>query len=80
MARLVIMKKGGESGEIAINPDLVTHVRATPGQFTDVYFGEHRVAVEGGFRQVVEKLCAPDAGGAELGQHPGRTWINAGRN
>ena len=75
--KLVIMKKGGESGEIAINPELVTYVRATPGQFTDIYFGEHRVAVEGTFRQVVEKLCS-SGNGTELQQGAGRSWISAG--
>jgi hypothetical protein len=72
--RLVIMKKGGESGEIAINPELVTYIRATPGQFTDVYFGEHRVAVEGTFRQVVDKLCGANNGQDGLS----RSWISAG--
>ena len=51
------MKKGGEPGEGAINPEMVTHVRAASGTFTDIYFGEHRVAVEGTFPQVVARLC-----------------------
>jgi hypothetical protein len=56
------MKKGGEPGEVAINPDLVTHVRTASGPFTDIYFGEHRVAVEGTFSQVVARLTGqPDA-------------------
>jgi hypothetical protein len=76
MIRLVIMKKGGESGEIAINPELVTYVRQTPGQFTDIYFGEHRVAVEGTFRQVVDRLSGA---GAESGQNGGRSWLTAAR-
>ena len=75
MVRLVILKKGGDSGEIAINPDLVTYVRQTPGQFTDIYFGEHRVAVEGTFRQVVDRL----SGGTDSDQHAGRAWLTAGR-
>ncbi len=54
--KLIVMKKGGEPGEVAINPDRVTHVRAAPGSFTDIYFGEHRVAVEGSFSQVVARL------------------------
>jgi hypothetical protein len=76
MIRLVVMKKGGESGEIAINPELVTYVRQTPGQFTDVYFGEHRVAVEGSFRQVVDRLSGA---GPDSDQHAGRAWLTAGR-
>ena len=75
MIRLVIMKKGGESGEIAINPELVTYVRQTPGQFTDVYFGEHRVAVEGTFRQVVDRLSGSGSGSD---QNAGRAWLTAG--
>lgn len=75
--KLVIMKKGGESGEIAINPDMVTHVRQTPGQFTDIYFGETRVAVEGTFRQVVEKLSGAGATG-QVQQGAARSWISAG--
>jgi hypothetical protein len=60
--RLIIMKKGGEPGEVAINPDLVTHVRTASGPFTDIYFGEHRVAVEGTFPQVVARLTGqPEA-------------------
>lgn len=78
MAKLVILKKGGDPGEIAINPELVTHVRAAPGQFTDIYFGETRVAVEGTFRQVVEKLSNAGADGAETRQGTGRSWISAG--
>lgn len=54
--KLIVMKKGGEPGEIAINPELVTYVRTASGPFTDVYFGDHRVAVEGSFHQVVARL------------------------
>jgi urease alpha subunit len=59
--KLIVMKKGGEAGDVAINPDLVTHVRMVSGPYTDVYFGEHRVAVEGSFQQVVAKLTGGDA-------------------
>ena len=76
--KLVIMKKGGESGEIAINPELVTYVRQTPGQFTDIYFGDHRVAVEGTFRQVVDKLSNAGGSGSESQQGSTRSWISAG--
>ena len=54
--KLVVMKKGGEPGEVAINADRVTHIRSAAGPFTDVWFGDHRVAVEGSFRQVVAAL------------------------
>jgi hypothetical protein len=56
IVKLIIMKKGGEPGDVAINPDRVTHVRTASGPFTDIYFGEHRVAVEGTFAQVVARL------------------------
>jgi len=74
--KLIVMKKGGEPGEVAINPDRVTHVRAASGPFTDIYFGEHRVAVEGSFAQVVARLT----GGAEIpdGAAAPRSWFPAG--
>jgi hypothetical protein len=78
LTKLVILKKGGEPGEIAINPDMVSHVRQTPGQFTDIYFGETRVAVEGTFRQVVEKLTGAGGVGVQGGPAGGRQWISAG--
>jgi hypothetical protein len=56
IVKLIIMKKGGEPGDVAINPDRVTHVRTASGPFTDIYFGEHRVTVEGTFAQVVARL------------------------
>lgn len=56
IVKLIVMKKGGEPGQVAINPDKVTHVRTASGPFTDIYFGEHRVAVEGTFSQVVARL------------------------
>ncbi len=58
--KLIVMKRGGEPGEVAINTDRVTHVRSAVGPFTDIYFGEHRVAVEGTFRQVVDRLAGMD--------------------
>jgi hypothetical protein len=63
--KLIVMKKGGEPGEVAINPDRVTHVRAASGPFTDIYFGEHRVAVEGSFAQVVARLSGASESIAE---------------
>lgn len=54
------MKRGGEPGEVAINPDRVTHVRASSGPFTDVHFGEYRIAVEGTLPQVIARLAGTD--------------------
>lgn len=54
--KIVILKRGGQSGEVAINVDLVTHVSSAPGAFTDVHFGDHRIAVEGSFQQVIARL------------------------
>jgi hypothetical protein len=69
IVKLIVMKKGGEPGDIAINPDRVTHVRTASGPFTDIYFGEHRVAVEGTFAQVVARLTnqaeAPEGSAAK---------------
>lgn len=55
MARLVVMRKGG-GGKVAINPDLVTHVRSAAGAFTDIFFEGQQVAVEGTFEEVVARL------------------------
>ena len=55
MARLVVMRKGG-GGKVAINPDLVTHVRSAAGAFTDIFFDGVQVAVEGTFEEVVARL------------------------
>lgn len=72
--KLIIMKKGGEPGDVAINADRVTHVRTASGPFTDIYFGEHRVAVEGTFAQVVARLN----GAAETPEAaPAKTWFPA---
>jgi hypothetical protein len=62
IVKLIVMKKGGEPGDVAINPDKVTHVRTASGPFTDIYFGEHRVAVEGTFAQVVARLTGQSDG------------------
>lgn len=73
--KLIIMKKGGEPGDVAINPELVTHIRAASGPFTDIYFGEHRVAVEGPFRQVVALLTKE---GANMADRPeDKNWFPA---
>lgn len=73
MTKLVVLKKGGEPGDIAINPELVTHVRTSSGPFTDIYFGEVRVAVEGTFQQVVARLT----GQPEPMTPPARNWMPA---
>ena len=69
IVKLIVMKKGGEPGDVAINPEKVTHVRTASGPFTDIYFGEHRVAVEGSFAQVVARLTGqaetPDGAAAK---------------
>jgi len=71
--KLIVMKKGGEPGQVAINPDKVTHVRTASGPFTDIYFGEHRVAVEGTFSQVVARLT----GQAEETDSAAKSWFPA---
>ena len=73
IVKLIVMKKGGEPGQVAINPDKVTHVRTASGPFTDIYFGEHRVAVEGTFSQVVARLT----GQAEDADSAARSWFPA---
>jgi len=76
MAKLVIMKKGGEPGEVAINPAMVTHIRAASGPFTDIWFGETRVAVEGTFAQVVARLSGDDLPLSQpLQPHPPKNWL-----
>ena len=72
---LIVMKRGGQPGNIAINPALVTYVRSSSGPFTDIHFGEHKVAVEGSLEYVLAKL----AGNPAAGQPPvARSWIKTG--
>ena len=53
------MKRGGAGGQVAINLDLITQVRASAGPFTDIHFmGQEFVTVEGQFTQVVARLAA----------------------
>jgi hypothetical protein len=68
--KLIILKKAGEPGDVAINPDRVTHVRAASGPFTDIYFGDHRVAVEGTFSQVVARLMND----RDMAEAPAKSW------
>jgi hypothetical protein len=58
--RYLILKKGGEPGEVAINVDRITHIRSASGPFTDIYFGDHRVAVQGTFAEIVSRVAASD--------------------
>lgn len=78
---LVVMKRGGQPGSVAINPDRVTYVRSSSGPFTDIFFGEHHVSVEGSFEQVVARLsgqmdapAAPAAPAPAL-VPPAKTWL-----
>jgi hypothetical protein len=69
---LIVMKRGGQPGTIAINPDLVTYVRSAAGPFTDIHFGEHHVSVEGSFEVVVARLT----GDWESARQPAvKSWI-----
>ena len=73
------MRKGG-GGKVAINPDLVTHVRSANGAFTDVFFEGQQVAVEGTFEDVVRQLSAPERRAAPAGAQPRATmwgWCSA---
>ena len=65
MAKLIVMRKGG-GGKVAINPDLVTHIRSAAGAFTDVFMGTQQVAVEGTFEEVVARLAGAGAGSGEI--------------
>ncbi len=59
MAKFLVMRKGG-GGKVAINPELVTHIRSANGAFTDVFFEGQQVAVEGTFDDVVRQLSTAD--------------------
>ena len=59
LAKFLVMRKGG-GGKVAINPELVTHIRSANGAFTDVFFEGQQVAVEGTFDDVVRQLSAAD--------------------
>lgn len=72
---LIVMKRGGQPGSIAINPELVTYVRSSSGPFTDIHFGEHHVSVEGTFEQVVARLTADARPGID--KPVIKSWIKA---
>ena len=73
--KLVILKRGGQRGEVAVNVDRITYVAATPGPYTDIYFGDFHVTVEGTFHQVCARLSneAPVVAPAESGAP--RNWF-----
>jgi hypothetical protein len=71
--RLVIMKKAGEPGKVAVNPDRVTHLRSGPGNFVDLYFGDVKVAVEGTFEDVCNRLCGEQV--AVRNRDPAKDWF-----
>lgn len=71
----VQMKRGGQPGNIAINPELVTYVCSSSGPFTDIHFGEHKVAVEGSLEYVLATLTGmPGAAQPQAA----RSWIKTG--
>lgn len=57
--KLVVLRKGG-GGKVAVNPELVTHVRSAAGAFTDIFFDGQQVAVEGTFEEIVRALSTPE--------------------
>lgn len=76
------MKRGGQRGDIAVNVDQITHVASTPGPFTDIYFHDHQITVEGTFQQVCMRLSmqggpAPAAAAAPPAPEGGapRNWF-----
>jgi hypothetical protein len=78
--KLVIMKRGGQRGDVAVNCDAITHVASTPGPFTDIYFGDHQITVEGTFQQVCMRLSmqaapAPAASAPPPEGGPPRNWF-----
>ena len=75
--RLVVMKKAGEPGKVAINPDRVTHLRSGPGNFVDVFFGEVKVAVEGTFEQVTNQLAGTEI--EKRVRDPAKDWYSTVR-
>ena len=74
--KLVVLKKGGQPGKIAINPDQVTEVRSSTGPFTDIHFNGHFVSVQGSFEQVIALL----EGNTEDTGPKRSDWFNAPRS
>ena len=73
MARFITFKRGGQGGKVGINPELVTDVRSSIGAFTDIFFGEHHITVEGAYEQVVARLSEAPEPRAESGQR--QYWL-----
>lgn len=69
LAKFLVMRKGG-GGKVAINPDMVTHVRSANGAFTDVFFEGQQVAVEGTFEDVVRQLSVAERRATPAGPQP----------
>jgi hypothetical protein len=69
LAKLVVLKKGG-GGKVAVNPDMVTHVRSAAGAFTDIFVGGQQVAVEGTFEEVVRALAEAERRVTDAAQPP----------
>lgn len=72
--QIVVFKKAGEPGKVAINPELVTHLRSGPGNFVDLFFGDVKVAVEGSFEGVVNALCGAEV--AKRERDPAKDWYS----
>ena len=73
MARFITFKRGGQGGKVGINPELVTDVRSSIGAFTDIFFGEHHITVEGSYEQVVAQLSGADERRGATGQQ--QYWL-----
>jgi hypothetical protein len=73
--QIVVFRKAGEPGKVAVNTALVTHLRSGPGNFVDLYFGEVKVAVEGTFEDVVNRLSGSEI--AKRERDPAKDWYSA---
>jgi hypothetical protein len=72
---MVVFRKAGEPGQGRDQPALVTHLRSCPGNFVDLYFGEVKVAVEGAFEDVVNRLSGTEV--ARRDRDPAKDWYAA---
>ena len=77
--RLVILKRGGQRGDVAVNVDRITYVASTPGPYTDIYFGDFHVTVDGTFHQICTRLSAeapaPATASSVPDGGPPRNWF-----
>lgn len=78
MPRLIVMRKAG-GGKVAVNPELVTHVRSATGAYSDIFFEGHQVAVEGTFEEVVSRLGAAERRAPPPGERAGGDALIAGQ-